>query len=246
MKNTIIKSTKYIALAIIVTFGTNTVLAWTGPTALPPGANAAAPINVGSSLQYKAGGLSLGTNITPLTGYDLFVPSNLSFFKGIVVDAGGIYSSGRIGISTSDPQGKLDIYNDTNTAASLPLLSIRSDFHTAGNYGMIRFGDYTQTSRFQKGAIIYESTGNSAKGKFHIALDDSDTESSVSISDTKLTVLSDGKVGIGTTAPISKLEVVGGSIKATGGLIIQTCNVNSCPGDSGQPSLVDGQIWLVK
>ncbi len=45
----------------------------------------------------------------------------------------------------------------------------------------------------------------------------------------------DGNVGIGTTSPLTKLEVQGGAIKATGGLIIQV----------GTPtSTVIGQMWL--
>jgi len=46
-----------------------------------------------------------------------------------------------------------------------------------------------------------------------------------------------GKVGIGTANPASKLEVQGGPIKATGGLIIETRT-------SDPPSPAVGQIWL--
>jgi len=48
---------------------------------------------------------------------------------------------------------------------------------------------------------------------------------------------SSGFVGIGTTTPSYKLEVVGGSIKATGGLIIETRT-------SDPASPATGQIWL--
>jgi len=47
-----------------------------------------------------------------------------------------------------------------------------------------------------------------------------------------------GNVGIGTTGPgANRLEVVGGPIKATGGLIIETRT-------SDPASPVAGQIWL--
>ncbi len=117
-------------------------------------------------------------------------------------------TSGSAGIGTLSPQGLLDIYN-TNDANISPLLSIRSNFHVAGYYGMIRFGDYTQTSNYQKGALIYEGVAGSARGKFHIALENTDSSNSVSLTDAKLTVLSDGNVGIGTTTPTEKLSVNG-------------------------------------
>lgn len=47
-----------------------------------------------------------------------------------------------------------------------------------------------------------------------------------------------GKVGIGTNAPTKKLEVVGGPIKATGGLIIETVATDPINPESGR-------MWLV-
>ncbi|MBB5647112.1 hypothetical protein [Pedobacter cryoconitis] len=116
--------------------------------------------------------------------------------------------SGNVGIGTLTPQGGLDIYSTTNTTTT-PLISLRSNFHVVGNYGMIKFGDYTQTTDYQKGAIIYESVAGSARGKFHIALENTDGNGSVSLSDAKLTILSNGNVGVSVTNPQNMLDVNG-------------------------------------
>ena len=118
-----------------------------------------------------------------------------------------ILYNGNVGIGTINPQAKLDLFSAT--AVNGPILSIRSDFTALGKYAMIRFGDQTQTSLYQKGAIIYEGVAGSARGRFHIALNNDDTSNSVTLNDAKLTVQSDGKVGIGTTNPDQKLTVKG-------------------------------------
>jgi len=117
-------------------------------------------------------------------------------------------NTGNVGVGTTTPQGRLDIYNPTN-AAIMPLLSIRSNFNAIGNYGMIRFGDYTQTTNYQKGALIYESVSNAARGRFHIALENTDGTGSVSLSDAKMTVLSNGNVGVGSITPTGHFTIGG-------------------------------------
>ncbi|WP_443946645.1 hypothetical protein ACJVDH_05950 [Pedobacter sp. AW1-32] len=132
--------------------------------------------------------------------------------SSIVKAQNKLESTGNVGIGTLNPVGNLDVFSSINTTTT-PLFSIRSDFHTVGNYGMIKFGDYTQTTDYQKGAIIYESVAGSARGKFHIALENSDSPESVKLSDSRVTILSDGNVGIGTMTPSDKLSV-NGNIRA--------------------------------
>jgi hypothetical protein len=129
-------------------------------------------------------------------------------FAQVYTDPG----NGNVGIGTTSPVAKLDIFTTDNTAAA-SLFSLRSNFHVAGNYGMIRFGDYTQTTLYQKGAIIYESVWGSARGKFHVAMENTDGPGSVTLADARFTIQSDGNVGIGITAPTEKLSV-NGNIRA--------------------------------
>lgn len=69
-------------------------------------------------------------------------------------------------------------------SSTIPLLSVRSNFEVVGSYGMIRFGDFSQDAAYQKGAVIYESIATSARGKFHIALENKRCRNNKSVSNT--------------------------------------------------------------
>ncbi len=176
-----------IAFALIVcgAFGVSVSVTqaqiWSEPTQSPPNGNTAAPIWNQNASDQTANFRISGT---------------------------GTFGT-RVGIGTSSPIAPLDIYNSTITNGAI--LSIRGNFHTAGNYGMIRFGDYTQTTQYQKGAIIYEGVAGSGRGKMHLALNNTDDGTSVALTDARLTVLSNGNIGIGVTSPKTKLDVYGNS-----------------------------------
>ena len=123
-------------------------------------------------------------------------------------------TSSNIGIGTTTPVALLDLYK--SSAINGPMLSIRADFTAVGKFAMIRFGDQTQTTNYQKGAFIYEGVAGSARGRMHIALENTDTSASVALTDARLTVQSDGNVGIGTTSPGSKLQINDGDIWLNG------------------------------
>lgn len=57
----LLQSLKILILAVILSIGVSYVYAWTGPTAIGPGGNTPAPINVSATSQIKTGGLWLGS-----------------------------------------------------------------------------------------------------------------------------------------------------------------------------------------
>lgn len=69
----------------------NLLAAWSGPTAVPPSNNVAAPINTSSSNQTMAGGLGVGGNFT-VTGNTSFSGTVQASRKGI----GGTYDSTQV------------------------------------------------------------------------------------------------------------------------------------------------------
>jgi len=118
-----------------------------------------------------------------------------------------LLGSSRVGIGTATPQGVLDLWKNSPDSV---MLSIRADFAGAGRYAMIRFGDQSQLTDYQKGAIIYEGVDAAARGKLHFALDDVNGADSVTLADAKMTILYTGYLGVGTTTPVSLTEIQGG------------------------------------
>lgn len=55
---------KTLLLAVILSFGLSYALAWTAPTATPPGGNVGAPINTSTTPQTKAGAFTISATTT--------------------------------------------------------------------------------------------------------------------------------------------------------------------------------------
>ena len=60
-----------ISSVLALALGINYLSAWTGPTALPPGNNTAAPLNIGTTNQVKDANLSVGHSANTATDYGL-------------------------------------------------------------------------------------------------------------------------------------------------------------------------------
>ena len=146
-----------------------------------------------------------------------------------------------IGNGVGGPQGNFEIYTYTDGNAR-PLISLRSRYDGQGKYGMIRFGDASQTSNYQKGAIIYESTTSVGRGRMHLALENTDGAGSVALSDARLTVLSNGNVGVGTVNPLAPLDVANSFYSALGEIIIRPQIPTNSP-EGGQITLLGSSSY---
>lgn len=117
-------------------------------------------------------------------------------------------SGGNVGVGTTAPEADLHLANSANAVFQV----------TAGssNTCTIRFGDTDDTNI---GKIQYNNNGNS------LAFDTNNS--------TRVTILSDGKVGIGETTPTELLHVAG-NIKTTAKLLIDGDLENNATGAIGQ------------
>jgi hypothetical protein len=143
--------------------------------------------------------------------------------RGIKINA-----TGNVGIGTANPEHKLHVFTnsaDNNIISDVasgdtydPLFSMRVQGETVWNMGV-------DTSDGNKLKFAHGGNWNNLPS-----------------AGTRLTIDgSTGNVGIGTTNPGKKLEVVGGPIKATDGLIIETRS--DAQGNPAGPE--NGRMWLM-
>ena len=128
-----------------------------------------------------------GSSLSGLGAYVRQVTSDpLYFVVNNATTAMTMLSSGNVGIGTVTPAAKLDINGTTNFAANV--------YHSIGGQKFFAGSG---------GTYNYFYTGTTALN----FLNSSDTA-------TLMTILNGGSIGIGTTAPSTKLEVIG-TVKAT-------------------------------
>ena len=117
------------------------ILAWTAPTAVPPAGNVAAPLNVGSTGQSKAGGLILNTG---------------GAATGLIVN------SGNVGIGTAAPASKLQVagtIHSTSGGIKFPDNTVQT---TAASGGITSETDPTVIASVKDGVSWAEVTGKPA------------------------------------------------------------------------------------
>jgi hypothetical protein len=196
---------------------------WTPPPkSPPPEGNTPAPVNVGSSGQGKIGGLNIGMSGAPPAG--------------VLLNVTGTSAAQRIIITA--PSGATEpilVVDGSNTAGSFAA-------RTVGN--AITYG-FAVVSGPNAGVVIsnrensneswqwYGTSYGSAPG---LRLWHASSTGGTGGTDL-LAITGTGNVGVGTIAPTKKLEVVGGPIKATGGLIVETATADPTSPETAR-------IWL--
>jgi hypothetical protein len=149
--------------------------------------------------------------------------NSLDAADGSPTEAVYVDNYGNVGIGTTSPSEKLDIYGTIQmTGFRLPDGAYDGYVLTSDSSG---FGTWQALPTASSGL-----TGSGTTNYFP------KFTSSTSLGNSIL-FETGGKIGIGTTSPSTKFEVQGGAIKAAGGLIIETRT-------SDPSSPVTGQIWL--
>jgi len=134
-------------------------------------------------------------------------------------------TSGNVGIGTTTPFKKLEVYAAVNDFVSVGVANL-----PAAGWAGIQFGfGGTTTANYRKSAIVFERNvpGLNAGGKIHILNSpDSAGVASATLADARLTITDTGNVGIGTTSPSQKLDV-NGSVNVSGTVYASNISSNS-------------------
>jgi len=149
-------------------------------------------VTTGTELQVNASGVNIGNALT----------DNHIISGSVRINPNGLFvsSSGNVGIGTSTPNAPLQVASATGTNVN-PAVNITNT--TLNGYGVLRL-----TGNSRGGFIdFYDNTSAQASivgqgGAFYIYTngDSSGTP--------KVTILADGKVGIGTDSPLNKFAVI--------------------------------------
>ena len=126
-----------------------------------------------------------------------------------------INNSGNVGIGTIVPTGRLEIYGVGQTTSALTdaglrnnIISINANGNTAGDGGAITFGSTNSISNGSIGvaAIKYMLVSGSGTTRGDLAFSTRTGTGDTSLTE-NMRIQSGGNVGIGTTSPVSLLEL---------------------------------------
>ena len=117
--------------------------------------------------------------------------------------SGDLFVGGNVGIGTVTPNMPLSVESSKNNDFTLDVLG---DTTSAGKWTGIRLGS-AGSGNLKKAGIIFKAIDTWSRGDLQFLVDSAADTGNVTDTDVKMVINNTGNVGIGTTAPISKLQV---------------------------------------
>jgi len=127
----------------------------------------------------------------------------------------------RVGIGTTSPSYKLTSYSSGDEFAI-----VAGAGNAVGEFTGIGLSGYIATNAAVKAGLVFERETSWGIGKMHFLNNNTLGDSDATLSDSKMTIDSDGNVGIGTNSPGEKLDVAG-DIRTSSNFIADNATLGS-------------------
>lgn len=120
------------------------------------------------------------------------------------------YSAGKVGIGTNTPNANLEISNPGVSGSLDYNLIVKKTAVADANSSAVGILLSTEGAGSNgKVGVVHERTSSYGIGKLHFLLNSTTDYSNPTLANAKMTIQPDGNVGIGTSNPTTKLQVVG-------------------------------------
>ncbi len=118
-----------------------------------------------------------------------------------------IKNNGQIGMGTTDPNARVHITEDAGNTLSFALQLQNEDGSNGGGSATAMLFSVEEVGNFGKGALAYERNASFGRGDFYFLQNSANSIASPTLADAVMTISNEGNIGIGTTAPNTKLHV---------------------------------------
>ncbi|MCF8276445.1 MAG: hypothetical protein K9J17_06905 [Flavobacteriales bacterium] len=119
-----------------------------------------------------------------------------------------ISESGNVGIGTATPNQLLHLQVNNN-GMNMPLFIRNTNGTQTGGNGVGIGFNSEGAGDWMKAGIFHERIGNYGYGKLHFMVSGTQDNQSLSLTDSRMTILPTGSIGMGTTNPDTRLHIYG-------------------------------------